>query len=157
MDNQLTQGHSAINLFSYTRPTPKISPDGAEEIWLEKTFLTTEDAFPTVLRRSEVVDVSPVEISPIETALEEVQQRSRELEALNLRYSALAKTGQIVSTNPLAMSLNAAVDTPLETGVTSFRQSFLTGDYVTRYPDRAEQIEKLRIAIDEQVSLSLSS
>lgn len=98
-----------------------------------------------------------MEISPIETALEEVQQRSRELEALNLRYSALAKTGQIVSTNPLAMSLNAAVDTPLETGVTSFRQSFLTGDYVTRYPDRAEQIEKLRVAIDEQVSLSLSS
>ena len=106
------------------------------------------------MRRSEVVGVAVDEISPVEMALQEVQQRTRELEALNVRYSALAKTGQLVSTTPLAMSLNAVVDAPLDTGVASFRQSFLTGDYALRFPDREEQIEKLRAAIDDQVRVS---
>lgn len=85
-------------------------------------------------------------------ALQEVQQRTRELEALNIRYSALAKTGQAVPTTPLAMNLNSVVDAPIDTGVASFRQSFLTGDYASRFPDREEQLEKLRAAIDDQVS-----
>ncbi|GJE96717.1 cytoplasmic protein [Phanerochaete sordida] len=148
--------HSAINLFSYTRQISKHGPDGSEEVWLEKTYLTTEEAFPTVLRRSEVVEVSPLEISPVEMALQEVQQRTRELEAMHIRYAAhaaLAKTGQIVSTNPLAMTLNAVVDAPVDTGVASFRELFLTGDYASRFPDRVEQVEKLRAAIDDQVRI----
>ena len=144
-------GCSSINLFSYTREVLKSAPDGTQEFWLEKTFLTTEEAFPTVLRRSEVVGIAIEEISPVQTALQEVVQRTRELEALNIRYSALAKTGQIVSTTALAMSLNTAVDAPIDSGVASFRQSFLTGAYAARFPDREEQIEKLRAAIDDQV------
>lgn len=143
--------HSSINLFSYTRDIPKAGPDGTQEIWLEKTFLTTEEAFPTVLRRSEVVGFAIEEISPVQTALQEVVQRTRELEALYIRYSALAKTGQTAPTTALSMSLNAAVDAPIDTGVASFRQAFLTGAYAARFPDREEQIEKLRAAIDDQV------
>lgn len=140
---------SAINLFSYSRPLPKIGPDGTEEIWTEKTYLSTEEAFPTVLRRSDIVEVQIVDISPVQTALQEVQQRTRQLAGLSLRYSALAKTAQSVSTNPLAMSLNDAVDTP---SIGVYRQAFLSGEYVSRYPERAEQVEKLRDAIDDQVS-----
>ena len=51
--------------------------DGTEEVWIEKTYLTTEEYFPTVLRRSEVVAVQVVPISPVETALLEVEQRTR--------------------------------------------------------------------------------
>lgn len=129
-----------------------LEPDGTEETWIEKTFLTTEEAFPTVLRRSEVVDVKIQKISPIETALQEVQQKTRELDALNTRYAALAKTGQPVQTTLLAMTLNAAVDAPNNGGVAFFRQSFLAEDYLVRHPDRAEKVEKLRLAIDDQVN-----
>ena len=138
-------------MFSYTRQISKPGPDGNEEIWLEKTYLTTEEAFPTVLRRSEVVDVGIDEISPVEIALQEVQAKTRELAALNVRYAALAKTGQTGSTNVLSMTLNSVVDTGIDPGVALFRQSFLTGDYVARFPDRVEQVEKLRAAIDDQV------
>lgn len=147
------RGCSAINLFSYSRPLSKIARDGAEEVWIEKTYLTTEEYFPTVLRRSEVVAVSAVAISPVETALLEVEQRTRELAGLNQKYSSLSKTAQHISTNALAMSLNAAVDAPLNGGVGAFRQVYLSEDYVARHSDRAEQIEKLRNAIDEQVCL----
>ena len=125
--------------------------DGGEEIWLEKTYFTTEEAFPTVLRRSEVVAMEVLEISPIENALTEVESKTKELASLNMRYASLAKTAQAVSTNALSMSLNSAVDAPVEGGISSYRQLFFASDYVARYPERAELVEKLRKAIDEQV------
>ena len=122
-----------------------------EETWLEKTFYTTEEAFPTVLRRSEVVNLEVEEISPLENALQEVEEKTKELAGLLLKYQALAKTAQDVSTNALAMCLNSAVDAPLNTGIASYRQIFFSPDYVARNPERAEMVEKLRSAIDEQV------
>ncbi|KDR75412.1 hypothetical protein GALMADRAFT_249465 [Galerina marginata CBS 339.88] len=143
--------HSGINLFSSSRQIRKTTRDGTEEVWMEKTYYTTEQPFPTVLRRSEVVNLEFVEISPLENALQEVEEKTKELAGLHLKYQALAKTAQDVSTNKLAMSLNTAVDTPLNTGIASYRQIFFSPDYVARNPERAEMVEKLRTAIDEQV------
>lgn len=148
---------SAINLFSYSRAVTKYGPDGSEEQWVEKTYLTTEETFPTVLRRSEVVDVTVVEISPIESALQVVEERTRDLQGLNQKYATLAQTAGTIPTTPLSMALNSAVDAPHNDGVAHFRQMFLSGDYLARYPDRTEQAEKLRAAIDEQVCALLST
>lgn len=148
---------SAVNLFSSTRQIKKLTRDGTEEVWLEKTYLTTEEAFPTVLRRSEVVAVEVVEISPLEVALTEVELKTKELAALNMKYQALAKTSQLVSTNGLAMSLNSAVDAPLNTGIASYRDLFFRPDYTARYPERAELVDKLHTAIDDQVCFAFSN
>ena len=129
--------------------------DSEEETWIEKTYYTTEETFPTVLRRSEVVDTASIEISPLEHAFNEVEQRTKKLATLERKYSSIAKTGQAVSTNALSMSLNAIVDAPAEEGVPYYRDTFLTTDYVDRHPDRAELVQKLREAIDEQVILDL--
>lgn len=128
----------------------KIQRDGTEEVWTERTYYTTEESFPTVLRRSEVVNVEIVEISPLESALVEVEAKTKELTALNVRYRSLAQTSQVVSTNALSMSLNSAVDAPLNTGIASYRQTFFNPDYVARNPERAGMVEKLRSSIDEQ-------
>ncbi|KAF8160994.1 hypothetical protein B0H34DRAFT_746533 [Crassisporium funariophilum] len=143
--------HSAINLFSSSRQIRKTTRDGTEEAWVERTYYTTEEAFPTVLRRSEVVNLEVVEISPLENALQEIEDKTKELAGLHLKYQALAKTTQDVSTNALAMCLNSAVDAPLNTGIASYRQIFFSPDYIARNPERAEMVEKLRAAIDEQV------
>jgi dedicator of cytokinesis protein 3 len=143
--------HSAINLFSCSRQATKGGREGGEEVWLEKTYFTTEEAFPTVLRRSEVVAMEVLDISPIENALHEVELKSKELASLNLKYTALAKTAQVVSTNALSMSLNSAVDAPLDGGISSYRQIFFNPDYLARYPERTDLVEKLRKAIDDQV------
>jgi len=141
--------HSAINLFSSSRPITK-GQEGSEESWVEKTYFTTEEAFPTVLRRSEIIAVEVVEISPIERVLNEVEDRTKELEGLCMKYSTAVKTGQSVSTNPLTMALNTAVDAPQENGVPSFRH-FLSNEYIMRNPDKLQIVERLRIAIDDHV------
>ncbi|KAH9046876.1 hypothetical protein EDB84DRAFT_1557919 [Lactarius hengduanensis] len=143
----------AINYFSSLRTVPKLDREGNEEAWVEKTYLTTEESFPAVLRRSEVVSVEVVEISPIENALFEVEQKNKELSALNMKYSNFAKTAQAVSTNPLSMALNGVVDAPVGGGITSYRTPFLMPGYVSRYPERGESVEKLRAAVDEQVRI----
>ena len=148
---------SAVNLFSSTRQIKKLTRDGTEEVWLEKTYLTTEEAFPTVLRRSEIVAVEVVELSPLEAAINEVELKTKELAALNMKYQALAKTSQLVSTNALAMSLNSVVDPPLNTGIASYRELFFRLDYTARYPERAELVDKLHTAIDDQVCFTFST
>ena len=145
--------NSAINLFSSSRPITK-GRDGLEESWVEKTYFTTEEAFPTVLRRSEIIAVEVIEISPIERVLNDVEQRTKELEGLYARYSIAVKTGQHVSTNPLTMALNTAVDAPQENGVPSFRH-FLSNEYIMRNPDKIQVIERLRIGIDDHVCIYL--
>lgn len=104
-----------------------------------------------MLRRSEVVALEVIEISPLENALTDVETKTKELSALNIKYQSLAQTSQPVSTNALAMSLNSAVDTPVNTGIASYQQSFFTPEYVARNPDRGDLVEQLREAIDKQV------
>ncbi|KAF9245029.1 hypothetical protein BU15DRAFT_59190 [Melanogaster broomeanus] len=142
--------HSSVNVFSSTRQVPKTDRDGHEEVWLEKTNFTTEQAFPTVLRRSDITEWEVVEISPVDHAYNEVEQKTRELDSFHLRYSALAKTTQIFSTNALSMCLNGAVD-PAADGIPAFREMFFDHSYLSRHPDRVEQVDRLRTAIDDQV------
>jgi dedicator of cytokinesis protein 3 len=149
----LTGPFSAINYFSSPRPIIKVDRDGNEETWIEKTYFTTEESFPAVLRRSEVVAVEVIELSPVESALLEVGLKNKELNALHMKYSMLAKTAQVVSTNPLSMALNGVVDTPAGGGIANYRASFLVHDYATRYPERKELVDKLRAAVDEQVGV----
>ncbi|KAJ8488189.1 hypothetical protein ONZ45_g14041 [Pleurotus djamor] len=139
----------------FTNPDVPLSlmRDGTEEVWTEKTFFTTEEEFPTVLRRSEVVEIVVTEISPLESALTEVESKTKELGALNQKFSALAKTAHTVSTNALSMCLNGAVDAPTNSGVAAYRQTFLTPEYLSKNQDRVELIDKLKTAIDDQVRM----
>ncbi|GJJ06217.1 hypothetical protein Clacol_000407 [Clathrus columnatus] len=121
---------------------------GEEEIWIEKTYYTTEETFPTVLRRSEVTDTAIIDISPLEHALTEIEQQTRKISILERKYNAMAKAGQTMSTNALSMTLNSVVDA--EKGVPYYRSTFLRPDYLDLHPDRVEFVQKLREAIDGQ-------
>jgi len=49
------------------------------------------------------------------------------------------------------MALNSVVDAPVNAGIASYRHIFFDPSYITRYPERADMVEKLRMAIDNQV------
>jgi dedicator of cytokinesis protein 3 len=121
--------HNATNTFSFTRPVRKESRaltrvvNDFINLWTEKTILICEDAFPTVLRRSEIVEVRIIELSPIENALQAVETTTQELQSLEHRYSALSKTsGGKINTNVLSMALNSAVDAPANGGIPMYRR-----------------------------------
>ncbi|TRM69677.1 hypothetical protein BD626DRAFT_590586 [Schizophyllum amplum] len=145
--------HCDLNLFSSSRQVRRMTQEGTEETWLEKAYFTTEETFPTVLRRSEIIAVEVAELSPIDAALTEVEDKTKELAALHTKYAALAKTHQEASTNALSMALNGVVDAPAGTGIQAFKDMFLNADYRHRNPDRAESLAKLELAVDEQLRI----
>ncbi|ELU37716.1 cytoplasmic protein [Rhizoctonia solani AG-1 IA] len=145
--------YDSLNQFSFTRrfvPEGHTRSNDTRDVWTEKTVLTTEEIFPTVLRRSCVMDVAVTQLSPVENALQDVRQKTSELAALAHRYSGLAKSGATVSTNALSMALNAVVDAGAGGSVTLFREVFMGGDYLASHPDSAQSIHQLKAAIDNQ-------
>ncbi|KAG9302767.1 hypothetical protein G9A89_009544 [Geosiphon pyriformis] len=155
--------HNSVNTFSFSRPVNK-NPDGIRssneflDLWTEKTILVSEETFPTVLRRSEVIEVTMIEVSPIENALAAMKAKSRELLALETKYGSLLKTPSSptvnkINTNPLSMSLNGAVDAPVNGGLPMYKKAFFGTDFLAANPDKEHLIQRLKEAIDEQVDI----
>jgi dedicator of cytokinesis protein 3 len=143
---------SDVNSFSSSRSILRgYYPNGTAEVWTEKTYYTTEQLFPTVLRRSEVIDIQPVMLSPIDVALNEVEEKTKQLSQMHTKFDILSKIDAVSSTNALSMALNEVVDVGQNTGVSLYRDIFLTTDYVQRHPAQGEAILKLRQAIDQLV------
>lgn len=143
--------YSDINTFSFSRPFVK--PAGhSTETWTEKTYFTTEQLFPTVLRRSEVIDIQAVELSPVDSALLDVEEQTKDLSQLHVKFEVLSKMDSVTSTNDLAMALNEIVDAPPENGLDLYRSTFFTQEYVHSHPAQEDGVVKLRQAIDDLVS-----
>ncbi|KAG5459079.1 MAG: dedicator of cytokinesis-domain-containing protein [Olpidium bornovanus] len=152
-----------VNKFSFSRPFRKASKSGNEflDLWTEKTVLYSEDTFPSLLRRSEVIRSETNEISPVENALIAMNTKNKELRSLAKKYGAIAADiavsgpSQKVNANPLTMSLNGAVDAPVNGGVPMYKQAFFDPKYVEHNPDKETLVRQLRDAINEQVRTRL--
>lgn len=126
-----------------------------------RQVLICEDSFPSVLRRSEIVEIRITEISPIETALLDLATQSSVLVELEHRYRALGKTVTTedertrIRTGDLSMLLNSLVDAPENTGTIRYK-AFLTTSYRLQNPEVAPLVEKLAVAMDDMVSLNFA-
>jgi dedicator of cytokinesis protein 3 len=58
-----------------------------KEHWAEKVVYTTAEAFPNILRQSEIVSAEAVRLSPIQTAIERTWRKTTELNILEQRAS----------------------------------------------------------------------
>ncbi|GAA5856905.1 hypothetical protein JCM8547_008456 [Rhodosporidiobolus lusitaniae] len=156
--------HNDINTFSFTRPLPKdvaeasgrsSSTGDPASLWTEKTVLICEDSFPTVLRRSEVVEIRLIEISPVENALKDVETKRAELANLERRFRALSQTEpdlRKINSNPLSMALNGAVDAPMNQGIPKYREAFLKPEFIASLPpSQVGIVRQLESAVDELV------
>ncbi|CAJ0846900.1 17256_t:CDS:2, partial [Entrophospora sp. SA101] len=154
--------YNSVNTFSFSRPVNK-NPDGVKsgneflDLWTEKTILVSEDHFPTVLRRSEVIQVTVFEVSPIENAVTTMRSKNRELLILESKYRAFLNSNKVgtakVNTNPLSMSLNGAVDAPVNGGVPMYKKAFFDPEFILTNPDKESLIRNLKESIDEQVEI----
>ncbi|GAA5899842.1 hypothetical protein JCM8208_004581 [Rhodotorula glutinis] len=153
--------HNETNTFSFTRPLNKdpvgrpvgsVSDPAAR--WSEKTVLIVEDSFPTVLRRSDVIEIRLIEISPVENAVHDVYVQQKELATLERRFRGLvhSQREEGIDTTPLSRALNSACDAPVDQGVSMYRRVFLEPGYVANLPpSQVAIVRQLETAIDELV------
>lgn len=83
---------------------------------VEKTVYTTAEAFPTILRRSEIMSVGNVTLTPLQTAIERTARKTTELLTLEKR----AGEGEDSAFTSLTQELMLAVDPASETSIANY-------------------------------------
>jgi len=159
-----------VRTFSFNRPFKKQkdkktnSENEFMDLWTEKTILITENKFPSLLRRSEVIYLKIIELSPIENAVLTLIAKNRELNMAKERYEKAEfavnhgqeiplemkmNTGGI-NINPLTMLINGSVDAGVNGGLPMYRKAFLCPEFLEQNPEYEYLINKMKKLIEQQ-------
>ncbi|KAI0181685.1 hypothetical protein GGR52DRAFT_578001 [Hypoxylon sp. FL1284] len=87
--------------------------------YAEKTIYTTAETFPTILRRSEIVDIRTEHLSAKETALERIVRKTQEMTAVEKR---LAEDDDEEIAQLMADAISISVNPVSESSVACYRQ-----------------------------------
>lgn len=91
--------------------TAKRSTSGpVQEHYSQKLVFTTAEPFPTILRRSEIIDVNELELSAHETALERIVRKTQEMATLERRISDGEEQNMQLLLDAVAVSVNPDSD-----------------------------------------------
>lgn len=132
-----------LKRFSYARPLPgNTSP---LDLWVEKTTYETYQSFPTIVKRSEVKNISIIKLSPLENALEVLQSKTGDLIDLETTLNATKKGDQSSSVSRLDLVLSGAVDSPINGGIQLYR-AFLEDENLRAEPKSAPLVTALEDA-----------
>ena len=86
--------------------------------WVEKTIYSTKESFPTILRRSEIMAVDVVRLSPLQTAVERTTRKISELGAIERKVS----NGNESLFPSLTDTIMSSVDPSSAASVAQYRQ-----------------------------------
>lgn len=86
--------------------------------WIEKTIYTTANSFPTIMRRSEIVAVDVVRLSPLQTAVERTTRKTTDLSTLAKRIT----DGDELTLTNLTDAISSSVDPSSPTSVAQYRE-----------------------------------
>ena len=86
--------------------------------WVEKTVFTTTEAFPTILRRSEIAAIDVIRLSALETAVERTSRKTFELVQLEKKVVA----GDEASYQSLTDAIQSSVDPTSVSTVSQYRK-----------------------------------
>ncbi|XP_073710037.1 dedicator of cytokinesis protein 4b isoform X3 [Misgurnus anguillicaudatus] len=138
--------------FRYDRPFHKGTKDKENEfksLWVERTTLTLVQSLPGISRWFEVERKELVEVSPLENAIEVIENKNLQLRTLITQ----CQTRQMQNINPLTMCLNGVIDAAVNGGLARYQEAFFAKDYITNHPEDGDKISRLRDLMFEQAHI----
>lgn len=102
-------------LFSVSSKRDTSGP--VNEHFAEKILYTTAESFPTILRRSEVVEVQEMKLSAKETAIERIVRKTQEMTAVEKRLSEGDEVAQL-----LVDAIGVSLSPDSENSIVRYRQ-----------------------------------
>ncbi|KAL1626365.1 Deoxycytidine kinase 1 [Neofusicoccum ribis] len=108
---------SRPNKFS-TTSRRHVSDTSLKEQAIRKTIYSTAEAFPTILRRSEIVSVDHINLTPVQSALERTLRKTTELAQLERRVT----NGEDSALQQLTEALMLSVDSNSPATVAKYRE-----------------------------------
>ncbi|KAF1999177.1 hypothetical protein P154DRAFT_236464 [Amniculicola lignicola CBS 123094] len=122
----------------FTTASRRTASDGfGTEITVEKTVYTTAEAFPTILRRSEIVSVGTTTLTPLQTAIERTARKTGELAALEKRIT----DGEDSAMTTLTQELQLAVDTLSDTSIANYHNLLPNPRHSAASDEDAEELQ----------------
>lgn len=101
----------------FSMSTKRHTSGPAHEHYAEKLMYTTEEPFPTIMRRSEIVEITEVRLTAHETALERIVRKTQEMTFLERRVS----DGEDDHAQILLDAVTTSVSTTSESSVACYR------------------------------------
>ncbi|XP_006633511.2 dedicator of cytokinesis protein 4 isoform X1 [Lepisosteus oculatus] len=138
--------------FRYDRPFHKGTKDKENEfksLWVERTTLTLVQSLPGISRWFEVEKRELIEMSPLENAIEVIENKNLQLRTLISQCQAR----QMQNINPLTMCLNGVIDAAVNGGLARYQEAFFVKDYIINHPEDGEKIGRLRELMFEQAHI----
>jgi dedicator of cytokinesis protein 3 len=112
-------------------PSAVVARDGTAE----KTVYTTAESFPTILRRSEIVAVGTIALTPLQMAIERTSRKTVELLAIEKRIT----DGEDTTFNIMTQELMYAVDTNHKDCVANYHELLPPPDDADEDEDSEDQ------------------
>ena len=141
-----------VQRFSFSRPFhrgQRDSDNAFSSLWLERTILSTSHQLPGILRWFPVVDSLVFELSPLQTAIETMEQANKSLTELILAYRADSN----LALHPLSMKLNGIVDAAVNGGINNYEKAFFTERYLLEHPADGKLVSQLQELFALQIPL----
>uniref|UniRef100_A0A673BM06 Dedicator of cytokinesis 4b n=1 Tax=Sphaeramia orbicularis TaxID=375764 RepID=A0A673BM06_9TELE len=138
--------------FRYDRPFHKGTKDKENEfksLWVERTTLTLVQSLPGISRWFEVEKRELVEVSPLENAIEVIENKNLQLRTLITQ----CQNRQMQNINPLTMCLNGVIDAAVNGGLARYQEAFFVKDYIMNHPEDGDKIGRLRELMFEQAHI----
>ncbi|PKU27417.1 hypothetical protein llap_22279 [Limosa lapponica baueri] len=98
---------------------PHILNYSLQSLWIERTTLTLTHSLPGISRWFEVERRELVEVSPLENAIQVVENKNQELRTLISQYQHKQMHGNI---NLLSMCLNGVIDAAVNGGIARYQE-----------------------------------
>ncbi|XP_030639791.1 dedicator of cytokinesis protein 3-like [Chanos chanos] len=141
-----------VSRFHYDRPFHKGPKDRDNEfrtLWIERTTLILCRPLPGISRWFEVERREVVEVSPLENAMNVVENKNQELRTLISQYQHRHHS----NINLLSMCLNGVIDAAVNGGIARYQEAFFDKDYINSHPEETERISQLKELMQEQVHI----
>ncbi|KAF3394465.1 Dedicator of cytokinesis protein 1 [Penicillium rolfsii] len=123
--------------FSATSRRHTSSSDVREQ-YVEKLIFSTAEPFPNILRRSEIIAVKEIALTPLQTAIERTWRKTQELQLLERR----AASGEDSSLSNLTEALEQLLETRSSpTNCVAVYRAFLSGAQGTKESENEETVE----------------
>jgi len=149
------QERNHTNVFVYTRPIrrgPKQKDNEFADLWLRNIYLKTEFVFPSIYRRSEVLETIIQELNPLVNAINNIETKTSELNEILENLERMISYKEEISIAQLSMTLNGVIDAAINGGISKYRDAFL----ISKESDEMyseESKERLRLALLKQLNV----
>jgi len=144
------QQNNNIDTFYYTVPDQRGKGKSLKTLWSKQIYLKTEHKFPSIHRKSKVIETWEKMVSPIDGAIEAISVKTKKL--ISVIEKINVETDIKMNLKILTLNLQGIIDAAVSGGTKLYIEEFFLKEptYIKLYPEEKLNASKFIDAINYQ-------